>query len=345
MAVGIDLPNLPPLNLLQVNTGLQPDDGLGDTWFVAFSKHNTNMEILANFAAEVNSRLTTLETLHGELSNLIDQLRAELIHLQTALAELPEPPDLTNIYAQLEAIDIRLGRIPQTTYVEAPLVMLGFGRPDGTIKALGYATGIPVSPYNTKAISFLGVPEIRVMMMNMEWNIAGQDERVNTNSEVVWNIYFSHLVRAASVLDLTFVNVYEPAEDRATVGAQIKEAIDPLGNVIAQWSSTTNYAKGAVVSSHADILHDTARWFVSRTDNNLGNPLPTSNQNDHWTELETAKRWARYRVRAVCSSPGGEKFVKLAFPSDAVIPANLDGTGKRAILPCEDRGLITVVAA
>lgn len=45
--MAVNLPDISPLGLKQINTGISPDDGQGDFFYIAFEKHNFNMQQLA----------------------------------------------------------------------------------------------------------------------------------------------------------------------------------------------------------------------------------------------------------------------------------------------------------
>lgn len=346
MAVGVDLPILPPLNLLQVNTGLQPDDGLGDTWFNAFAKHNENMEKISLFAQRVETRFEEMGTQITQLTQQYNQLSVWLQNLINQFNNLPPIPDLTDILARLAVLEAFIHNLPSGAYQasQLPYIALGFGKPL-TAKVPGFATGTPVTPYNTKALGLASQEVlIRAVMFNAEWD-AGQDQRINTGQSLDWEIFFSHKVKAEAVLNTTFTNQYTGTGNPATLGTQTKKAIDPLGNEIAQWSSAVTYAQGAIVANAANIVGASTKWFRSKTNGNTNNALPASGANTHWEELTDAKRWYRFRVTVTCTSSGGERFVKLGFPPTAEIPEFLDNTGRKAVMPCLDRGLVTVVAA
>ena len=343
MTSGINLPDLPPLNLEQVNTGLQPDDGLGDTWFQAFVKHNANMVKLATFAEQSISRLTSLENTTSSLTSEITLIREQLEDINNRLEMLFDRSELEQILARLHALEVRVSSIPVSIYADAPVALLGLGKlrhdTNDSIKALGY--GISNNPYSIKGLGFFtGGKPIRVLMYNYEWMEPGQDQRVNTGETVTWYIFFSYPVRAADVASVTFTNQYTGSGNPGVVGTQTVLPLDANGSPISVYSNTATYSTGNLVADDSDFYANATKWYRSKTNSNTGNALTNTT---HWEEVP--KRASRFRVTAPVTSAGGERYVKLGFPTNAQIAENLDGTGRKAVMPCLDRGLITVVAA
>jgi hypothetical protein len=345
VAVGIDLPDLPPLNLQQVNTGLQPDDGLGDTWFQAFAKHNANMEKLALFCHQT---IHHINSLNSQITDVLLQLATlpdfsdRIADLELALANIRQI-DLSDILARLAALEARTSTLPISIYAEQPVSMLGFGKMLHTgfsqVKALGY--GVSTNPYSIKGLGmFTGGNPIRVMMYNSEWRVAGEDERVNTGSVVTWYVFFSVPVAAQNVVSVTFTNQYTGSGNSATVGSQTVVPLDNLGAAIAVYNAATTYQKGSIVSNNSNIFYSSAKWYRSKTANNVGNSLTNTT---HWEEI--TKRTSRFKVTAQVTSAGGERYLKLGFPAGTDIWEFPDSTGRKALMPCLDAGMITVVAA
>ena len=346
MAIGVNLPDIPPLNLQQVNTGLQPDDGLGDTWFVAFGKHNANMEKLGLFAnqviAQINSINDNIAVLVNDLNaleNRVDALEAYLAGLQNSL-----PTDLSDILARLAALEARVGYIPIQAYSEKPVSVFGFGRPQLTgfsqVKALGFGNPAVLPSIRVTGV-FTGTTPIRVMLVNDEWLVTGQDERVNTATNATWHIFFSLPVKVEDVRDITFTNQYTGSGNPATVSStQTITAVDRTGTDVSHYSSTTTYELDRLVADNASVYAAGTKWYRSKANGNVGNALTSTT---HWEEVP--KRVAHFKVVAEVTSAGGERFLKLGFPATAVVRENADGTGRQALMPCLDRGLLTVVAA
>ena len=345
MAVGINLPDLPPLNLLQVNTGLQPDDGLGDTWYLAFAKHNANMEKLATFAAQVLNRLEEISHTAAGAITRIESLEQRVTILERLVQILTDRLDLNlqDILNRLAIIEKRLLSLPLSAYPERPVEMIGFGKslPTGFTQVKALAFGLTTNPYTVKGLGFFtGGNPIRVLLYNEEWRNAGQDQRITTGGTMNWYIFFGHLVKAETVVGITFQNQYSNAAQQATIGTQTVVALGADGNPVALYSTTTTYDKGALVTDNADLYATGTKWYRSRVADNTNNALTSLS---HWEEVP--KQASRFKISATVTSAGGERFIKLGFPANAEIPENVDGTGRKALMPCQDRGLITVVAA
>ena len=343
MAVGINLPDLPPLNLQQVNTGLQPDDGLGDTWYEAFAKHNFNMERLANFATQVLNRIDELANTGATQRGLLETLLQRLERLERALRALEERADfnLRDILNRLALLERRLRSLPWDVYgAERPLVVLGMGKllPDSydNIKALAFG-----NHQNTESVRLLGLftggNPIRALMYNFEWADPQEDQEVNTDTEAHWFLFFSRPVKAQAVVTATYTNHYQGDRPASFSNLQVV----PLGldgQEIRTFQTDTTYTKGSIVASAQDLFAQTTTWYICVVDQTTNQP-PGSG----WDT--TPKCTDRYKITADVASQAGRRYLKLGLDPQTQIPEKEDGSGRTVVMPCADRGLLTVVAA
>lgn len=345
MAVGIDLPLLPPLNLQQVNTGLQPDDNLGDTWFEAFAKHNENMEILALFSNQTQGQflefMRLLTEVNGRLGSIESRLNA-LEDWRDSLATLQGILD--DILRRLDALERRVSVIPEPVVSlpdgdTKPYAVLGFGAPNTTnAKVISFGTSL--SQDTTDALGmYTGVPILRGHLSGVG-DGAGGTQLADTTGKATYTLTFSSNVKAEAITSSAFINANPVSGEASLTSGPATFTITPYdstGALIAEWSAAVTYSKDRIATKVG-----TGDWYKSLQGSNLNKALTDAS----WWSA-TSKRAFKYQVEItnIKNAASGTKNLILEVPTVTVIAENVDGTGRKAVVPITSVNTLAVVKA